>query len=149
MRLEEFLSEGRPLVQLEFVDNRALDSYLEQLRTLWDKTRRSTTFKLGIAIPFVKAEVATQPQGSPSEFEKFFQLLNALRESGQVVCGFPNSTNNVMQQGFYFTSGRATRFHIPKERLKPLQNDTDPVCGLCVRTRHQNQFKRHAGVSFS
>ena len=114
-------------MQFEFIDTRALTSYLEQLQSFWEKASKNKKFKLEIAVPFVKAEVAMEPPANPTEFEKIVKLLVALRNSGQVAYGFPNSTRDVEKQGFYFTSGRATRFRIPRGRLAPLKSDTDPV----------------------
>jgi hypothetical protein len=125
MGLDELLKGENPVLNLEFLDSETVDSYLDQLTSVWGNLTKDKTFKFEISVPFFKAGVEHRPPGDLSNFQKIFKVLHGLQLSGQIIEGFPPSKQVVTTSQLYFSSGPAVRYRIPKERLTAVEYDAD------------------------
>jgi hypothetical protein len=125
MLLEEFLSSDAPVVDFEFIDTRAIESYYEQVRSNIERLRKNTKYKIEFSVPFVKASVETQAATESSFYPKLKTLLHELNKSEKIIDGFPASKSSVAGDLFYFSSGRGTRYRLPKERLSKFEYNSD------------------------
>lgn len=116
MRLQELIGSDAPLLNFEYVDEDNLDSYYQQLKSIAAKAGKGTKFSFSISLLFMKTSVEKALSDEDSAVGKIRYVLTRLRDSGSLIEGFPKPEYETAKH-FYFSSGTATKYVIPKERL--------------------------------